>query len=95
MNTRTPEPARPPEPSRRPRGAFPCQDRPASPPADGGASLSPQPASPAVSAPRRSFLRRRLRSLGRHALALAYLTGLTALLFGVEARRAQMCWSAT
>ena len=67
MNTRTPEPARPPEPSRRPRGAFPYQNRPAPSPADGGASLSPDPASPAASGPRpasppcRSSLRRRLR----------------------------------
>ena len=43
MNTQTPEPARPPEPSRRPRGASPSQD----------------PASPAASAPRGSSLRRR------------------------------------
>ena len=67
MNTRTPEPARPPEPSRHPRGASPYQNRPAPPPADGRASLSPDPASPAASGPRpasppcRSSLRRRLR----------------------------------
>ena len=98
MNTRTPEPARPPEPSRRPRGAFPCQDRPAPPPPDGGASLSPDPASPAAAAllgsslPRRSFLRRRLRSLGRHAraaaLALACLAALA--LAGAGAARADV-----
>ena len=67
MNTRTPEPARPPEPSRHPRGASPYQNRPAPPPADGRASLSPDPASPAAAGPRpasppcRSSLRRRLR----------------------------------
>ena len=89
MNTRTPEPARPPEPSRRPRGAFPCQNRPAPPPPDGRASLSPDPASPAASAPRtasppcQSSLRRRhrppenaatlLRGARTVALALAAL----------------------
>ena len=87
MNTRTPEPARPPEPSRRPRGAFPYQNRPVPPPPDGGLSLSPDPASSAASAlhgsslPRRSFLRRRLRSLGRHARAAAL--ALAALALGV------------
>ena len=93
MNTRTPEPARPPEPSRRPRSAFPCQNRPAPSPADGGASLSPDPASPAVAGPRtasppcRSSLRRRHRPpenaatllRGARTVALA----LAALAFGV------------
>ena len=93
MNTRTPEPARPPEPSRHPRGTFPYQNRPAPPPADGGASLSPDPASPAASGPRtasppcRSSLRRRLRPpenaatllRGARTVALA----LAALVLGV------------
>ena len=93
MNTRTPEPARPPEPSRHPRGTFPYQNRPAPPPADGRASLSPDPASPAASGPRpasppcRSSLRRRLRPpenaatllRGARTVALA----LAALVLGV------------
>ena len=96
--SRTTGPARPPERSRRPRGASPCQDRPAPPSADGGASLSPDPASPAASAPRassaprRSSLRRRFRSLGRHAraavLALACLAALA--LAGAGAARADV-----
>ena len=48
MNTRT---RRPPERSRRPRGAPPYQNRPVPPPPDGGLSLSPDPASSAASAP--------------------------------------------
>ena len=93
MNTRTPEPARPPEPSRHPRGTFPYQNRPAPPPPDGGLSLSPDPASPAAAGPRpasppcQSSLRRRLRPpenaatllRGARTVALA----LAALVLGV------------
>ena len=59
--SRTTGPVRPPEPSRRPRGASSRQDRPAPPPPDAGASPSPDRASPAASAPRQSSLLRRLR----------------------------------
>ncbi len=93
MNTRTPEPARPPEPSRHPRGTFPYQNRPAPPPPDGGLSLSPDPGSPAAAGPRpasppcQSSLRRRLRPpenaatllRGARTVALA----LAALVLGV------------
>ena len=88
MNTRTPGPARPPEPSR----PSPRQNRPASRPADGGAPLSPDPAFPAAQVsrgsalPRRGFLRRRLCQLANSVillrgvrvavLALAALAGL-------------------
>ena len=74
------------EPSRRPRGASSCRDRPAPPPVDGRACLSP-----AASAPRRSSLRRRPRSLARHARAAALaLACLAALALGVpEVARAQ------
>ena len=85
--TRTTGPVRPPEPSRRPRGAAPCGDRPAPPPLDGGGSRSPDPGSLAASAPgraslpRRFSLRRRLRPRenaatllrGARAAALALL----------------------
>ena len=65
--SRTAGPVRPPEPSRHPRGASARQDRPAPPPFDRGAPPSPNPASPAASAPRpapllrRTSLRRRFR----------------------------------
>ena len=97
--SRTTEPARPPEPSRRPRGASSRQDRPAPP--DGGTSLSPFPASPAARAPRgsslprRSFLRRRLRprdnaaTLLRGARAAALVVAALAALALTVPERAQ------
>ena len=63
--SRTTGPVRPSEPSRRPRGACAWQDRPAPPPPDAGASVSPDPASPAASAPRGSSLPRRSAARGR------------------------------
>ena len=66
MNTRTPGPARPPERSRRPRGAPPYQNRPVPPPPDGGLSLSPDPASSAASAPHGSGSWGKMRRVNAH-----------------------------
>ncbi len=98
MNTQTTGPAQPPERSRHPRGASPCQDRLAPSPADGRASLSPDPASPAAQVsrgsalPRRGFLRRRLCQLANSVIllrgvrvAVLALAALAGLALGVPA----------
>ena len=96
----TPGPDRPSEPSRRPRGGSPYQDR-SGPPARWARVPSPDRASPAASAPRRtsltrrSFLRRRLRPRkntatllrGARAAALA-LAALAGLALGVPEQAA-------
>ena len=74
--SRTTGPARPLEPPQRPQNASSCQNRPAPPPADRRASLSPDPASPAASTPRgfslpqSSALRRQLRARANTATLL-------------------------
>ena len=86
MNTRT---RRPPERSRRPRGAPPYQNRPVPPPPDGGLSLSPDPASSAASAPHGSGswgkMRRGTRTARFHRIMAIALAGFALMAGGREA----------
>ena len=86
MNTRT---RRPPERSRRPRGAPPYQNRPVPPQPDGGLSLSPDPASSAASALHGSGswgkMRRGTRTARFHRIMAVALAGLALMAGGREA----------